>query len=294
MKKTTKTERKLLQYAASAAAFLLVNPANATIVYTDLDPDGVIGGEGAEISLDINTDGTDDFTFIIYSYAGTATYYGIPFSFDIKAAGGEALDANEFVGSLVTNSGYTNVYVPILAAGEGINSEDNFEGGYGSLAVVAQFSLYGFPYYSFEGGAWLDSEMQFLGFRLGVDKDFFYGWMRVSVNADASQLTIHDYAYEDEANKSIFTGSTASGIEINPLTETVIYTADQNLIINLPTTITTPIDIELFDLQGKLILQLPQVTGSNTINCGGFASGNYIVKLSDPNMQLNKQVHIGN
>ncbi len=294
MKKFTGTNKKLMQYAASAAAFLMVNETSATIVYTDLDPDGIIGGEGAEITLDINADGNDDFTFIVYSYAGTLTYYGSPISFDLKVAGAEALDNNEFVGSLVTMSGYTNVYIPILAPGEGINNDDNFEGGYGSLAVIVNASLYGFPVYTFEGGPWLDTDMQFMGFRLSIDKDYFYGWMRISVNDEASQLTVHDYAYEAEANKAIFTGSTASDIEVNPLTKAEIYTFDQNLIIALPSDISGPVNLALFDLEGKLVLQLGNITGSNTINCEGFATGNYFVQLTNSDLKYNKQVQFSN
>ncbi len=294
MKKLTASNKKLMQYAASAAAFLMVNEASATIVYTDLDPDGIIGGEGAEITLDINSDGNDDFTFIVYSYAGTITYYGSPISFNVQVAGAEALANNEFLGSIVTVSGYTNVYIPTLAPGEGINDEDNFEGGYGSLAVIVNASLYGFPVYSFEGGAWLDTEMQFMGFRLSIDKDYFYGWMRISVNDEASQLTVHDYAYEDEANKSIFTGSTVSAIINNPLTNAEIFTAGQDLIVNIPTSISTAVDLELYDLEGKLVLQISQISGSNTVNCEGFAGGNYIIRLTDHNLSYNKQVHIAN
>lgn len=167
-------------------------------------------------------------------------------------------------------SGYTNVYIPTLAPGEGINNDDNFEGGYGSLAIIVNASLYGFPVYTFEGGAWLDTEMQFMGFRLSVDKNYFYGWMRISVNDEATQLTVHDYAYEDEANKSIFTGSTTTEIAINTLTGSEIYSIGQNLIVNLPNTFTTPVDLEIFDLEGKLALRMLQVTGSNTINCEDF------------------------
>lgn len=294
MKNLTASNKKLMQYAASAAAFLMVNEASATIVYTDLDPDGIIGGEGAEIILDINADGNDDFTFIVYSQSGTITYYGSPISYDIRVAGAQALDNNEFVGSLVTVSGYTNVYIPILAPGEGINDEDNFEGGYGSLAIIVNASLYGFPVYTFEGGAWLDTDMEFMGFRLSIDKDYFYGWMRISVNDEANQLTIHDYAYEDEANKAIFTGSTASAIINNPLTNTEIFTAGQDLIVNLPNGISTAVDLELFDLEGKLVLQISQISGSTKVNCEGFAGGNYIVRLTDHNLSYNKQVHIAN
>jgi hypothetical protein len=54
-----------------------------------------------------------------------------------------------------------------------------------------------------------------MGFRINIDKDHYYGWMRVSVNEESTLITIHDYAYENEANKAIFTGQTATAIEEN-------------------------------------------------------------------------------
>ena len=66
MKKNYTTTSRLVQYAASATAFLSIQQADATVVYTDLDPDITLGGEGAESVLDINEDGTDDFYFSIY------------------------------------------------------------------------------------------------------------------------------------------------------------------------------------------------------------------------------------
>jgi hypothetical protein len=86
MKSNTHSNKKLLHYATSAAAFLAINNLQATVVYTDLDPDIMVGGEGAEISLDINSDGNDDFGFFVYSFTGVGTYYGINFTYDFKLA----------------------------------------------------------------------------------------------------------------------------------------------------------------------------------------------------------------
>lgn len=72
MKNNTLSNKRLIQYAASAAAFLAVNSAQATVAYTDLDPDLAIGGEGGEITIDVNSDGTDDLGFFVYSILGTA------------------------------------------------------------------------------------------------------------------------------------------------------------------------------------------------------------------------------
>ena len=145
MKSNTHSNKKLLHYATSAAAFLTINNLQATVVYTDLDPDLMVDGEGGEISIDINSDGNDDFGFFVYSFTGVGTYYGINFTYDFKLAAVSAQNGNELFGSLVTYSSYSAVYTPVLPAGEGINSGDPFAEGGGTLGVSLMVSLSGFP-----------------------------------------------------------------------------------------------------------------------------------------------------
>lgn len=281
-----------MHYAASAAAFLTLNNANGTVVYTDLDPDLAIGGEGGEISIDINADGDDDFTFFLYSFSGTGTYYGINFTYGVKVAGAVALNGNEFVGSVVTYSGYSGVYIPILPSGEGINNDDAFAEGSASLGVSVAISLAGFPYYDYQGGNWLDSDMAFMGFRLNIDKDHFYGWMRVSVSNDATAITIHDYAYEDVANQSIFTGQTATSVIENPLVDVKIYSNEGNIFVTLPTTASNSATVSILDLSGKLVKTENLQNAANTLDCSDLPSGNYLVKVTDGNASVKKQVSL--
>ncbi len=293
MKKYNRVKR-LAQYTASAAAFLLINEAGATVVYTDVDPDIVIGGEGAEVSIDINLDGDDDFTFSVYNYAGSLTYYGLLVTFEVNRVSGEAINNNEFFGSVVSYSGYTNIYIHKLTPGEGINDEDNFEQGTGSMAVNVAVSVSGFPYYNIESGQWLDSDMEFLGFRLHIDADYYYGWMRVSVNADATQITIHDYAYENEANKSIFAGMTATDIVSNNLVGVNVYSYNQTLYINQTDVQQGELNVGIYDLEGKLVFSENNITGAIAINCAQLANGNYVTKIEGKTGSLNKQVYLGN
>ncbi len=293
MKKTFTTTKKMMQYATSAAAFLSLNQAGAAVVYTDLDPDQVIGGEGAEFALDLNSDGTDDFNFSIYSFSGAGTYYGISFTYGVKVAFASALNGNEFMGEIVTYSGYSGVYAPVLAAGEGINSEDSFADGAASLALSVQISVLGFPYYSYVAGNWLDTDNAFMGVRLNIDKDRYYGWIRLSVSDDAGTITIHDYAYQSTANEAIFTGQTATDIQNPGITGASIFAYGSQLTIGLPEDIAEA-QATVYDLSGKMVIDLGTLSGTRTIACSDLASGNYIVRLQNDMGTYNKQVHLSN
>ncbi|MBK9454152.1 MAG: T9SS type A sorting domain-containing protein [Chitinophagales bacterium] len=292
MKSNTHSNKKLLHYATSAAAFLTINNLQATVVYTDLDPDLMVGGEGGEISIDINSDGNDDFGFFVYSFTGVGTYYGINFTYDFKLAAVSAQNGNELFGSLVTYSSYSAVYTPVLPAGEGINSGDPFAEGGGTLGVSLMVSLSGFPYYDYQAGNWSGINMGYMGFRINIDKDHYYGWMRVSVNEESTLITIHDYAYENEANKAIFTGQTATAIEENPLSATEIYSNGTNVFVALPEQVKTETTVNIFDLTGKMVKNYNGVAGSTTLDCNDLPSGNYVVYVTEGELSIKKQVNL--
>ncbi len=294
MQRSLSSNGMLKQYALSAVAFLALNEGGSTVVYTDIDPDDIIGGEGAEISYDINGDGDDDFTFIVTSASGVGTYYGILFTYAIKGAVAEALNGNEFVGSIVTYAGYSGVYAPALESDEAINGDDEFAAGSASLGLSLVVSVLGFPYYSILQGNWLETDMKFIGFSINIGEDPFYGWMRISVNDIASSITIHDYAYENETTKTIFTGQVATDIINNPLNNTDIYSNAGNIYINFPANFTKTAGIQLFDLNGKLVKKVDQASGSNVLGCSDLPSGNYFVYLIDDELNIKKQVHLQN
>jgi len=293
MKKTRYSAFNLAHYAASAAAFLGAQQLGAAVVYTDLDPDMTIAGEGAEFALDLNGDGEDDFNFSIYSFSGTGTYYGFTFTYGVKIAFANALNGNEFVGSIVTYGGYSAVYSPPLSGGENIPGENDFAEGNASLALHVDVSLLGFPYYTYEQGAWLDVSEKFMGVRLVVDKDYFYGWIRLSVADNAGSITIHDYAYESNANQSIFTGQTATGIEASLLASTNAYAFGNQLTIEIPEGLEVASAI-LIDMSGRTAADLTLTGGTNRIDCSQFPTANYLVRILTDHGVYNKQVHLAN
>ena len=130
-----------------------------------------------------------------------------------------------------------------------------------------------------------------MGFRINIDKDHYYGWMRVSVNEESTLITIHDYAYENEANKAIFTGQTATAIEENPLSATEIYSNGTNVFVALPEQVKTETTVNIFDLTGKMVKNYNGVTGSVNFNCDDLPSGNYVVYVTEGELSIKKQVN---
>ncbi|HNI55898.1 MAG TPA: hypothetical protein PK511_15330, partial [Chitinophagales bacterium] len=70
--------KRLTDYAAFAAAVLvLINRADAEVVYTDIDPDVSLDTDGNYYAIDIDGNGTADFQFLkaTFSINPSFTYY---------------------------------------------------------------------------------------------------------------------------------------------------------------------------------------------------------------------------
>ncbi len=290
MKKNFTIDRRLLQYTAAAAAFLAVGPASAAVVYVDLDPDNTIAGEGAEMMIDIDADGTDDFQFIVSSFTGVVSYYGFPVSYGVKVAVANAMGDNEFVGSVQSFSGYTINYLPQLAEGATIGSATEFVTGYGTLALSV--TVFGSPYYTY--GNWAGAEMDYMGFRLVIDKDYYYGWMRVSVAEDASSITLHDYAYQTNANQSITAGQTTAIDEAPVLDGVQVYSFGATINIQVSADLVEAVDLKIFSLNGELVKHVHAIQQSQAIDCIELPDGNYIAELTGRMGSMSTQLFLGN
>lgn len=289
MKNKFPPDKKLMQYAISAAAFLATGTIDAEVVYVDVDPDNTIGGEGGVMLIDINDDGVNDFKFTIYSYSGAFTYSGITISYGVKVAAANALVDNEFLGTLQSTMGYTFNYIPIVSAGEEINSTQNFVTGTGSLAVSV--TLFGAPYYSV--GNWGGAEMSFLGFRLVQDGSNNYGWMRLSVSDDGSSITLHDYAYQTNAEQGISAGQLVGVDDVPEMEGISLYSFGKQMNLVLTGEVNNQLTIEIYSLDGKIVKQLSNSGNTQTVDCSDLVNGNYIVRVTNGAAKFSKQLFIG-
>jgi hypothetical protein len=179
--KPTLNSRIMGYVAAASGAALAIVPASAQgeIVFSAVDVT-----TGGSYALDLNKDGTPDFTFEQVPYDSG---HGHDFGLALDVPGNAVLGARNPlpIGARIgPGRGFTtSTYYGVVFMGE------NFE--YGTIT-----NSFGF---------WKGVTNKFVGFKFLVSGEVHYGWARLSGNGGTS-VVISGYAYETVPNKGIRAG----------------------------------------------------------------------------------------
>jgi hypothetical protein len=184
-------ESKLAAYALATGTILAAPPqTSADIIYS-----GVVDKpleRNASLELDLNGDGTTDFTVL------------------------NLIVGREAVLAVEAPSNNTVVITPPDAAAlnpfDEVSANDQLGGGLrGMVAFAVSSSGYYFSGYN-SSGPWANAQNKFLGLRFVFpDGSNHYGWARLSVGGFNAVATLHDWAYEDIPEKPILAGDTIGG-----------------------------------------------------------------------------------
>lgn len=201
-----KVERRLLAYTTAAGAGLLsiALPADAQIIYTpcNIPMTLPVGNQGALTQLDLNNDGTPDFTFsLIYS----ATAFSSVFRSDRALTIVADQTGNEILGAAGVNG-----FEPTAAAvpaGREIGAQKDFTANAAIMAIEAYFGANSIR----DSGSWRYVQTAYLGLKFVVDGQVHYGWARIKFPApgDYELPSIYGYAYESTPNTPIVAGQTS-------------------------------------------------------------------------------------
>lgn len=182
--------------ASTTALFALQHNTEASVVYTDPNPDLVLApavNSSGQLQITIKGPGPD-FRFVVANHESSA---GLAFMY---------ADARQF---LPNASGG----VRKLAAGAAISAGAGVWGtGGGDLLRRATTNS---PYH----GTWRAGQTGFAAIRFSLgNNNYDYGWIRMRVDdvnpADGTPdtLTIFDYAYDDTPNQAITSGQTTDNV----------------------------------------------------------------------------------
>ncbi len=180
----------LLVLLASSVSF-----SQATIVYTDLNPDftskldPVIQTESNLLPIDFDGDGTEEYNFSWSDLTSSSNGWEV----FINPNGGNEQILN---GSITSPSG--SRYLNSIISGSSIHASANW----GSSIPPPLIGDNNLP--NFQG-----SGDQYIGVRFTLGSTIHYGWILVSFDIN-KVLTIKGYAYEDDGNTSISAGSKSS------------------------------------------------------------------------------------
>lgn len=200
------TTPNIERYAALSAAFLGTAVAtNASVVYTDIDPDAAAITGTDVIDIDMNNDGIVDFQF-----RGTGTSFSSSyFAFRTNIAQMYGVNGGAYGFAATSSYGAAGYAVAALNSGDNIGPSGLFNSStWATVGGFFSFSSFGVGYGSAIGPMPGAGE-KFIGVSFDIGGNQHYGWIRIDVAADAGSYTIFDYAYEDQPGVAILAGDGA-------------------------------------------------------------------------------------
>lgn len=295
MKKNTTKNTNLSKYTAVAGAVVAAGAVNAQVGYTDVNPDVVLDKNAATpYGIDFNGDATDDVLFQVQANVGSGT-------FPYTTSGGSVLtidytiDASyDVAAGMVLGSGTgTNFAVNALNTNDVIGAAGVFGGTSGALLGYA--GSYTLPAYgasgTFTGGNFLGAGDKFLGAKFMAGANTHYGWVRISVAADASTITIKDYAFQAQPGVQILAGQTASIENFAVENKVTIKTTLEEAVINVTPDLIGG-SIVITDMAGKEVKTSAINDVNAKISYTGLKTGVYFVEARFEAGSVNKKVYV--
>ena len=200
-----KLTRRLANYALTSGALLSIGAiASGQTQYSDpqnipvLDP-------LLPVPIDVDGDGTPDFAFglaLSSSYWNSFSSYNSAFVVQ--------LGTSVYQGSWIP-SGTTSLMVQALSSGAIISNSNSFTNnpvGYWNLGFVSTYSL------SSAFGPFVGAGDKFMGVRFYIGSDLHYGWIRLNVASDVTQVNVVDWAYQETPDALIVAGE-AGGLSFS-------------------------------------------------------------------------------
>lgn len=279
-------QKRLENYSLTFGSLLFIGSVEAQITYTDINPDTIITLQGSQFyALDLNNDSQPDFLIqeIISILDGhypfvISPYPGSPYS----AVLGDTIIRTTAIGPTVYPYPDT------------LNTNDNILPG-GNWLVDGLNYGYTNSYFVYDTirSNWVGAKDNFVGVRFKLSGQFYYGWVRISLNANADTLTIKDYAYNTIQDAGINAGqgllTSMNAYEVfNPY----IHVYDRVLFVNLPESILSGGIIRLFNTNGQLLESISITDMVSRISLKAFTTGIYFVQIEQNSELITRKIYI--
>ena len=248
-------------------------------MYTDIVPDttlSVTPGSSNPFQyyyMDLNHDSVDDIRFA--HFAPSASWMNA----EVYSVYGNNQDEE-----ILTSGGYP------LALNSGSPINQNAGTWINTVSGSTNSAL--FLNSSGSGGNWIGVVNKFIGLRINVGSQWYYGWARLDVPASPSYMTIKDYAIQTAANTSINAGDQGSVQVETPINENLsVFTCQNQILIKNINPDDKPANAEIYSIQGKLIFS-EEFNGNTVINMQNHSPGIYIVRISSNRQETNFKIMI--
>jgi|LauGreDrversion4_2_1035121.scaffolds.fasta_scaffold154036_2 hypothetical protein len=298
--KKTNTHSKLKAYSAAAGSLVLSGVASAqNLQYTDVNPDVILDKNSGPFEMDFNNDLGPDMTFQVAfaTGSGSSTYNGIPFTYVYNGSQVSATPGplGGVQGQVIGSS--STFGVTALNYGDAIAAANNFSSQQAALGVQGTVSVPAFNFnYDFNQGEFLGVSQKFLGMKFSAGSGVHYGWVRLSLDTldpAGLKLTIHDYAYNGDADQPINAGDPSAliiaqaaledKVSISPLLDGVAVNVTPDLLGS---------ELVLSDMSGKEVNSIAINDIGTVLGYADLKTGIYFATLKSEQGSVSKKVYV--
>lgn len=271
MKKTTskKLASKLAQYSAMVTALGTIAESNGQVIYTDIGD--FQGDNNATLNIDLNNDGTTDYTL---NGGLVNTNYE------------QILIDPAVSNSVLATSGAGYLYPFALNEGDMINEGDVNGGNTNWYSSGGQILRYIYPNTGNDcsfTSQWCTGDIvdKYLGLRFKIGSDTHYGWIRMDVlgTNTTENWVVKDFAYQATPDTPIEAGQTLSTNELQ-MQQVDIFVKNKTISLkNLPELSS----YRVYNLAGQTLLSGDIDQKAHSIDTTGQSTGIYILELTNAN-----------
>ena len=298
--KKTNTHSKLKAYSAAAGSLVLSGVASAqNLQYTNVNPDVILDKNSGPFEMDFNNDLGPDMTFQVAfaTGSGSSTYNGIPFTYVYNGSQVSATPGplGGVQGQVIGSS--STFGVTALNSGDAIAAANNFSSQQAALGVQGTVSVPAFNFnYDFNQGEFLGVSQKFLGMKFSAGSGVHYGWVRLSLDTldpAGLKLTIHDYAYNGDADQPINAGDPSAliiaqaaledKVSISPLLDGVAVNVTPDLLGS---------ELVLSDMSGKEVNSIAINDIGTVLGYTDLKTGIYFATLKSEQGSVSKKVYV--
>jgi hypothetical protein len=290
---SSSNKTRLKQYTAVAGALVAQGNLQAQVVATDLNPDIVVDSLSAPFALDFNNDANPEMNFFVQNLSGASSTQGVQFTYEGALAGIALSPGVSVMGAAGTGSSSSSFQISALNNGDQISAAANFSSSAAVLGldILVDAGLLG--QIPIQQGNFRDQSNKFLGAKLTAGANTYYGWVELSVNTNASQITIHGFGYQSTANSQILAGEGAnSGLELISLSDkvTIVGTPEHVNINVTPDVIGATVSFVSMSGQTLKTEKLNDV--NNTLSFDDLSTGIYQVVVSTNTEKTTHRVYV--
>jgi len=251
-------------YSAMSAAILASAVASGQVVLTDIDDLTFSPGDadGGQYNMDLNDDGTIDFTITIAEAAGGLSFVTRPSDADLNLNGGA------FVGMPAGNYQYPQQ----LAEGDVIDtSSPRTDAG-----VRGDLNFYGCAY---DNSEFCDTGNDaYLGLVFDFNGNSHFGWALMDYATDAATgtFTIKAFAF-DATPEAPITASLTLGVENEVFNSFEHFMSNEVLTLKAASAME---NVVIYNINGQVVLNKSLSSTTETVDLSAQATGVYIAKVT--------------